>query len=350
MAGFLRDTPIKRKLMLVILLTTGFALLLTATALTTTKRSLFAIRSRSTWACWPELSVQQSQRSRLSRSKNCPADSRCPCRRATRYQAAIYDREGNIFARFPTSLPISHFPKIIGAEGYRFQPVHLTLFQSIRQDQTRLGTIYLQADLNEMYSRVAAYGLLLLFVGGCSSLGAITLTATLQRRISVPILELAKVASSVSQRPDYSVRAIRHGADEIGQLTDAFNHMLVRIGESNAALAAGEERLRLALEGSRTGTWDWNFSTGRIRWDDYMYPLYGRTEKDFDGTIESFLQIIHPDDRAPLERDAKGDHGRCQSISISEFSISMAPSVTWPQEDAFFTTRRVIPCNERRQH
>jgi len=113
---------------------------------------------------------------------------------------------------------------------------------------------------------------------------------------------LAKVASAVSQRPDYSVRAIRHGADEIGQLTDAFNHMLVRIGESNAALAAGEERLRLALEGSRTGTWDWNFSTGRIRWDDYMYPLYGRTEKDFDGTIESFLRIIHPDDRGPLER------------------------------------------------
>ena len=190
-------------------------------------------------------------------------------RRVTK--GAIYDREGNIFARFPTNLPISHFPIKIGAEGYRFQPAHLTLFQPIRQDQTRLGTIYLQADLNEMYSRFAAYGLLLLLVGGCSSLAAITLTATLQRRISVPILELAKVASSVSQRPDYSVRAIRHGADEIGQLTDAFNHMLVRIGESNAALAAGEERLRLALEGSRTGTWDWNFSTGRIRWDDYMW-------------------------------------------------------------------------------
>ena len=51
MAGFLRDTPIKRKLMLVILLTTGFALLLTASALTTyetiTFRHSLAVDMRS---------------------------------------------------------------------------------------------------------------------------------------------------------------------------------------------------------------------------------------------------------------------------------------------------------------
>jgi two-component system CheB/CheR fusion protein len=303
MAGFLRDTPIKRKLMLVILLTTGFALLLTASALTTYETVTFRHSLAVDMGVLARIIGSNSTRVLASQDRRTAQQILAALaaeRRVTK--AAIYDREGNIFARFPTNLPISHFPIKIGAEGYRFQPANLTLFQPIRQDQTRLGTIYLQADLNEMYSRFAAYGLLLLLVGGCSSLGAITLTATLQRRISVPILELAKVASSVSQRPDYSVRAIRHGADEIGQLTDAFNHMLVRIGESNAALAAGEERLRLALEGSRTGTWDWNFSTGRIRWDDYMYRLYGRTEKDFDGTIESFLQIIHPDDRAPLDR------------------------------------------------
>ena len=195
-----------------------------------------------------------------------------------------------------------------------------------------------------MYSRFAVYGLLLLLVGGCSSLGAITLTTTLQRRISVPILELAKVASSVSQRPDYSVRAIRHGADEIGQLTDAFNHMLVRIGESNAALAAGEERLRLALEGSRTGTWDWNFSTGRISWDDYMYPLYGRTRKISTGRSSPFSGSFTPTTAPRLSaRCGRRSSGRCQSISISEFSISTAPSVTWLRADAFFTMQNGDP-------
>jgi PAS domain S-box-containing protein len=85
-------------------------------------------------------------------------------------------------------------------------------------------------------------------------------------------------------------------------LTDAFNEMLARIGESNAALAASEERLRLALEGSQTGTWDWNLITNRVTWDDYMYPLFSRTKADFDGTMDSVITVIHPDDRSMLKR------------------------------------------------
>src|SRR5438552_2427762 len=55
-------------------------------------------------------------------------------------------------------------------------------------------------------------------------------------------------AAAIYDRNDYSVRAAKHGADEIGHLTDSFNQMLARLGESNAALTASEERLRLALE------------------------------------------------------------------------------------------------------
>src|SRR6266513_1867124 len=53
---------------------------------------------------------------------------------------------------------------------------------------------------------------------------------------------------AVSDRNDYSVLAAKHGTDEIGYLTDTFNQLLARLGESNAALTASEERLRLALE------------------------------------------------------------------------------------------------------
>ena len=298
----LRDTPIKRKLILVILLTSAFALLLMGSALITYelltfRRTLVAnmtvlaqiIGSNSTGAL-----AFQDPKSAHEILAALGAEHQIS-------KAAIYDQHGQIFARFPARLPFTDFPAQPGDDGSRFQRAHLVMFQPIRQEGTRLGTIYLRADLDQMYSRFTVYGLLILFVGAASSLAAIALTTTLQQRISVPILELARVASSISEQPDYSVRAVKHGADEIGRLTDAFNGMLHRIGESNAALAASEERLRLALEGSRTGTWDWNILTGRITWDDYMYPLYGRTRKDFDGTNESFLRMVHPDDRAALE-------------------------------------------------
>ncbi len=146
----------------------------------------------------------------------------------------------------PDRVPLGQFPTRPGPDGHKFDRKELVMFEPIFQQGTRLGTIYLQADLGAMYSRFRVYGLLLLLVGICSTLAAMALLARLQRRISSPILELAKVATAVSRDQDYSVRATKQGRDEIGQLTDAFNEMLARIGESRAALAASEEDLRLA--------------------------------------------------------------------------------------------------------
>jgi PAS domain S-box-containing protein len=303
MAVFLRDTPIKRKLMLVILLTSSFALVLMASALITyelvTFRRSLAINmgvlgkivgSNSTAAiAFRDPKNAQEILSALSAEHQVTA-------------AAIYDEKGNIFAHFPISTALSDFPIRPGRDGHTFDRSHLIMYQAISQEGTRLGTIYLQADLGQMYSRFRVYGTLLVIAAAFASLGAIALTTTLQRRITLPILELAKVATAVSDHRDYSVRATKRGTDEIGQLTDALNQMLTRIGNSNAALAASEERLRLALEGSRTGTWDWNLLTGRITWDDHMYPLFRRKKEEFDGTMETFYKFVHPDDREKLKQ------------------------------------------------
>lgn len=294
----LRNAPIKRKLIIVILLTTGSAILLLGSALITYelltfRRSLAAnmevlaqvIGANSTGAlAFRDPKSAQEILSALAAEQQVS-------------KAALYDEEGAIFVRFPAGQAKNSFPPRPRPKGYRFSRTHLAMFQPIVQEGTRLGTIYLQADLSQMYWRFAVYGLLLLGVGAASSLGAITLTRNLQQRIAVPILELAKVAGSISEQRDYSVRALKHDDDEIGQLTDAFNAMLQRIGESSAALAASEERLRLALEGSGTGSWDWNIQTGQLTWDDFMYPLFGRKKDEFVVTVENFYQIVHPDDR-----------------------------------------------------
>ncbi len=251
MALSLRDLPIKRKLMLVILLTSSFALLLMGSAvityeLVTFRRALAVnigvlaqiIGSNSTAAvAFDDPKSAREILAALSAEHQITA-------------AAIYDKSGRLFASFPEEVPASEFPKQPGPDGHRFDRAHLVMFQPILQEGTRLGTIYLQADLGVMYSRFTVYGALILIVSACSFLAAMSLSARFQRRISRPILELAEVATAVSERHDYSVRGTKHGADEIGQLTEAFNQMLTTIDESNALLSASEERLRLALEGS----------------------------------------------------------------------------------------------------
>ena len=306
MSVFLRDTPIKRKLTLVILLASGFALLLMGAALITYEVITFRRSLAVNVGVLSEIIGSNSTASlafRDAKSANEILSALSAEHQVT--AAAIYDRREQIFAHFPANAAVTYFPEKPGADGYRFHPSYLEMFQPIALDRARIGTIYLQADLKAMYSRIMVYGSLLLVVTACAALAAIGLTTTLQKRISQPILELADVAIAVSDRQDYSVRATKHGTDEIGQLTEAFNQMLTRLGESNTALIASEERLRLALEGSRTGTWDWNLITGQMIWDDYMYPLFGRMKGEFEGTADSFLQLVHPDDREKLREETR---------------------------------------------
>ena len=62
-----------------------------------------------------------------------------------------------------------------------------------------------------------------------------------------------------------------------------------------------EERLRLALEGTETGFWEWYVDTDTIQWSDNMGPLYGLPRGTQPDGVGDFLdRIVHPEDRATL--------------------------------------------------
>ncbi|WP_459183664.1 SpoIIE family protein phosphatase [Streptomyces sp.] len=58
------------------------------------------------------------------------------------------------------------------------------------------------------------------------------------------------------------------------------------------------ERLRLqqALDTVRVGAWDWNIRSGDIVWDDTMSQVLGIAPGDFDGRIETWRGLVHPED------------------------------------------------------
>ncbi len=45
--------------------------------------------------------------------------------------------------------------------------------------------------------------------------------------------------------------------------------------QAEAALRAGEQRMRLATEATQVGIWEWNVLTNTIRWDALMFRIYG---------------------------------------------------------------------------
>ena len=64
------------------------------------------------------------------------------------------------------------------------------------------------------------------------------------------------------------------------------------------ALRENEERLRLATQTGKVGVWDWDILADKISWTDSVYAMHGVTREDFDGSVEAFSSLIHPDDRS----------------------------------------------------
>jgi len=70
--------------------------------------------------------------------------------------------------------------------------------------------------------------------------------------------------------------------------------------KAEEALCASEERLRLAQQAARIGTFEWNIRTGVNTWTPELEAMYGLLPGGFGGTQIAFENLVHPDDRARL--------------------------------------------------
>jgi two-component system, chemotaxis family, CheB/CheR fusion protein len=82
---------------------------------------------------------------------------------------------------------------------------------------------------------------------------------------------------------------------------------------SEVSLRESEQRLRLALEAGKMGSWEWNVNTDQVFWSPTLEAIHGLEPGTFPGTFEAFRNDIHPEDRdhvlGSIKRSlAEGDH------------------------------------------
>jgi signal transduction histidine kinase/DNA-binding response OmpR family regulator len=170
--------------------------------------------------------------------------------------AAIYAKDGKLFASYLANGESTNaLPLLAPAEGEQFVKRRVVLCQAISKAGARLGSIYLDFDLIQVWRRVGQNCIVVAAMLAISALVAFFISNRLQREISKPILDLAEVANAISEKRDYSVRAVKQTEDEIGFLIDCFNGMLARmekhektLREVNEQLAKSETRALTATE------------------------------------------------------------------------------------------------------
>ena len=63
-------------------------------------------------------------------------------------------------------------------------------------------------------------------------------------------------------------------------------------------LLLSEERLKMVLEGSQQGFWDWNIKTNEVQRNDRWAQMLGYTSiKEFENNTDTWTNSVHPDDR-----------------------------------------------------
>ena len=62
-------------------------------------------------------------------------------------------------------------------------------------------------------------------------------------------------------------------------------------------LADRTERLELALESGRMGTWRWDVQSRVVSWDEIVEGIFALAPGSFDGSMDTWVAMIHPEDR-----------------------------------------------------
>ncbi|MBX3747403.1 MAG: response regulator [Verrucomicrobiae bacterium] len=211
----------------------------------------------------------------------------------------VYDRDGQPFAEYRRpGLPADPAsPNLLSLGGHEFHKDRLTVHRSILVNGQPIGAVLLQSDLREFHDRLHHHARLL----GVSLLVSLLVTfgvsSGLQRIVSSPILDLTRVARRVGEHKDFSVRASKRTADEIGTLIDSFNAMLDEIAGRDDALRRSHSELELRVE-ERTRDLRLEIEE-RIRIEDELKQTAARAE-EANRAKSDFLATMSHEIRTPM--------------------------------------------------
>lgn len=177
------------------------------------------------------------------------------------------------------------------------------IYPLVSKQYQQLGSVAQQTSSQlQQASRIQLYAtlliLLLAFIAGM----------ILVRLITSPLNKLNRAATQIAQG-NLDIEVGINGRDEIGQLARRFSQMASSLKQQRTQLQQEieklqktEQKLEHAQHIAQLGSWEFDIINNIVHWSDETYRIFGLDKSHDIASFEAYLNVIHPEDRATLQR------------------------------------------------
>lgn len=99
--------------------------------------------------------------------------------------------------------------------------------------------------------------------------------------------------------------------------------------EAEKALKQSQALLTEAQQIANIGSWEWDVVKDKLYWSDEMYRIYGLEPQQLVATYQGFLDRVHPDDRAFVEKSISDARQLGITFDFDHRIITLKGDIRW---------------------
>ncbi|WP_342306198.1 ATP-binding protein [Methanolobus sp. ZRKC5] len=92
--------------------------------------------------------------------------------------------------------------------------------------------------------------------------------------------------------------------------------VLMEKEKAESSLRKSEERLKLAMEVSESGFWDWDMDTNAAYFSSGWYKMFGYEPHELSRSFETFTSLLHPDESEFISSKLLGDLQKLETFQM----------------------------------
>lgn len=110
--------------------------------------------------------------------------------------------------------------------------------------------------------------------------------------------ELEESVKKVMQNLMHDVSSTKENGKTLDSLDQNIRSYLSELNKAKMDVTS----LKLAQQVSHTGSWELDLREDELRWTDEIYRIFEKDPESFQASYDSFLELVHPEDREMVDR------------------------------------------------